>query len=107
LISNRISSYRWSGVGRWRIFHPDSEEFTCSFTLPTDPLVQWVFQCDGSRHRAVFNTASTKPAFIRIEYDRRFALLRVVNHHIHPALIGTYITLDTEFGINFYRYARR
>jgi len=58
-------------VGRGRGLHADPEELARLLALPRDPLVQGMFHPDGAGNRAVFHAYAAKPAFVRVNRNRR------------------------------------
>ena len=101
------SSHRRLGIGRGWILHADSKNFTCGLPFLAHFLVQRMFHPYRARHRALFHTATAKPAFIRIQDYWWFSFLRIWNENIRMAGIDTGITCRAQPGIKSYRLIRR
>lgn len=82
-----LSFYRWSWVGRRWIRHPDPEMFTCASALPAHSLHQWPIEPDGALvlKWALYHTGATIVALVRVQYDRRFALLWIGYEYVAHA----------------------
>jgi len=70
--------------------------FTGLLSLPPHPLHQRMIQPNRPGLRAHGDTTPTIPTFVGVEYDRRFAFLRIGDKHIHLADFHTGIAADTE-----------
>jgi hypothetical protein len=98
-----LVSNRWSGIRRRWVLHPDAEVLTRLLAFPTYSLIQRIFDFDRSLYRAVKNARTAKPAFIRIQYNRRFAFFGAGDHHIGTAHFNALLAADTKLRANEYR----
>ena len=73
--------------------------FTRLFALPACALAQRMLHSDGSRTRAMSDTAAAEPAFVRIQHDGRFAFLRIGHQHIRAAYLDALQAAGTEIGV--------
>jgi hypothetical protein len=77
-----------------------------SFIFPVSSLLQRPVEYDGPRARAIINAAAAIPAFIGMQYDRRFAFLRMGNIHIYLADLHTMVTPVADILIENNRIVR-
>jgi hypothetical protein len=63
----------------------DLMDFSGGLVLPVSPLLERPIKYNGPRARAIINATTTIPAFIRMEYNRRFAFLGMGNINIYLA----------------------
>jgi hypothetical protein len=80
--------------------------FSRSFVFPVASLLQRPIKDDGPRARAVVDTTTTIPAFIRMQYNGRFAFLGVGNINIYLADFHTMVTSVADILIKDYRIIR-
>jgi hypothetical protein len=83
------------------------KDFPRRLVLPVSPLLQWPVKGYRTRSRAVVDTTATIPAFIRVQDDRRFALLRVGDVNIHLADFHAMVATVADFRVKIYRFTRR
>jgi len=67
------------------------EMLSCGFPFPAYSLHQRMVQFYRAGNTAIGNTASSIPAFIRIEHNWRFARFRIRNKHIHLAYFYAFV----------------
>ena len=94
---------------RWRrVLHAKSEKFAGLFSFPVNryPLTRGMKHDNGSLSRTFFNTATTIPAFLRINNNGRFFLFRIRHHDIGGADLDTEVTSGAYIGIELQRLVR-
>jgi len=74
--------------------------------FPAYPLGKGMIQGHSPILRALINTATAVPAFIREEYKRRLPLFRVWDEHVTVADIYASVAARTDFGIEDKRPVR-
>jgi hypothetical protein len=77
-------------------------DFSGSFVFPVASLLQRPIKYYGPRARTVIDTTTAIPAFIRMQYDRRFAFLRMRNINIYLAHFHTMVTPVADILIENY-----
>jgi len=65
-----------------------------------------VLHFNGPWHRAVGNTTTTKPAFIRIQYYGRLTFFWIGYKQIRAAHFYTPVAATAELGVNHHSLAR-
>ena len=95
-------------IGRWWIRHPYPEMFSSCLSFPSDSLIQRMIECDRPLLPCgtAFNTKAVIVAFIRIQYNRRFALFRIRHKDVHHTNFDTNVTAVTDFLIEYNRIVR-
>jgi hypothetical protein len=87
----------------------DPEKLARGFSLEMHSLLQREVEFNGSgiQARAFVHTASTVPAFVRMQGNRGLSLYRIRDIYIHLAYVYTRITTNTGFRISNHRPVRR
>jgi hypothetical protein len=80
-----------------------SQYLAGSFVFPVGALLQWPVKRYGAWPRAVVDAAAAIPAFIRVQYDRRLALIPVGDVNIHLADFHTMVTTVADIRVKRYR----
>jgi hypothetical protein len=81
-------------------------DFSGCLVLPVTSLLQRPLECDCPGTGTIINTAAAIPAFIRMQYNRRFAFLWIGHEHIYLTNFYAGIAPVAEIGIKDYRSAR-
>src|SRR3990170_6895087 len=71
--------------------------------LPVSSLLQWPVKCNGSGRWTIIDTATTVPAFLRMQDDRWVASRGMGYEYIYLADFYTYVTTVTYFRVENYR----
>lgn len=74
--------------------------------FPSYPLCKGMIQGHSLNLRALINTATAIPAFIRKKYKRRLPLFRIWDEHVAVADIYASVAARTDFGIENKRPVR-
>jgi hypothetical protein len=82
-------------------------DFAGGLVLPVPPLLQRPVKLESPRPGTIIDTAAAIPAFVRMQYDRWFAFLRVGHEHVYLADIYTGVTPIADIRIKYYRLVRR
>ena len=97
---------RRSGVGRGRILHTQAEILAGFLTLPVTPLLQGPVKGHSSGEFAGIDATATVPAFLRMQYNRWFAFLRVGYVHVYLAYLHALVAAVAYIRIEYYRCIR-
>jgi hypothetical protein len=81
-------------------------DFSGGLVLPVSPLLQRPVKLESPRPGTIIDTAAAVPAFIRMQYDGRFAFLRVGHKYVYLADIYTGVTPIADIRIKDYRVIR-
>jgi hypothetical protein len=82
-------------------------DFSGGLVLPVPSLLQGPVKCDCAGSGAIINAAAAIPAFIRMEYHRRFAFLGMGDINIDRADFYTMVAAVTDLLIENHRFVGR
>jgi hypothetical protein len=84
----------------------DLVDFSGGLVLPVPSLLQRPVKFNGPGPGTIIYTATAIPAFVRMQYDRRFAFLRIGHEHVYLADIYTGVAPIADIWIKDYRIIR-
>jgi hypothetical protein len=85
----------------------DLTDFSGSLILPVPPLLQRPVKLDSTGPGTIVHAAAAVPAFVGVQYDRRFSLYRIGHEHVYLADIYTGVTTIADIRIKDYRLVWR
>jgi hypothetical protein len=74
-------------------------DFSGGLILPVPTMLKRPVKCDSPGTGTIIDTATTIPAFFRVEDNRRFAFLRMGYIHIYLADFHTMVAPITDIRI--------
>jgi hypothetical protein len=100
------SFYGGTVIGGRRVLHTDAEIFASGLAFPAHTLVEREIHRDSAGYRAALDAIAAEPAFVRIDHDRRLALLQIGQEHVRATGLDTGITALALLGVDRYAIVR-